>query len=844
MLRLRRRASVALSISALVLTLGCVDNGREPVFSQVTPIPDATPDIPQNNQNISDPTLEIPRTFPVMMGQEPELVWSEEFNGNSIDPEKWFFATGDGDEQGLPPGWGNNELQYYLPDNASVEGGILTITAKRESIAGFNYTSARLNTQDRFAFKYGRIEASIRLPAGQGLWPAFWMLSQDSPYGSWAATGEIDIMEAVNLGGVPRQDVPPEFAKGGGNNIFGTIYYGGEFPNQENTSVEFTPSVDVTAGFNLYAVEWEENEIRWYFNDTLYAVQNNWFSTAAPYPAPFDQPFHILLNLAVGGEFPGQPDSDLALPAEMKVDYVRVYSGGRPGDILPEGVVYATDPDVEEDLAPPAIDNFGSGAVFDTAYAMDDAFNPAIQVTSGEGYGAGVHVGFIAFNGYAEGFAQNFENLVFKVKGDEANLDEWEVKFINGGDTSVVYDLTTYEGATDIGDGWLQVEIPMSDFIATTPVNSGFLIGPLGNQGAPFSYLLTDIGFTGFFADHGPGTAGVFTETMTEAPITVTGFTNSIDFGGNNTVANPMSMAVPAPEGSVVLEVDYQDSGSSFGGVLLGFGSVDLTAYDTLNFTIDTSGIADFGDLTVQIEPPGAGAAGTNVLLSAYTPVMSGNWATYAIPLADFPATTFDTAANLGFWNPKDSMDALAFGTVYIDDVYFSTEGGAGDSNLVTNGDLETGDTTGWVTGAGDGTVGVSTDNPSSGMYSLNYNIAYAGSPAPAPGSPTSRNENVGMGVIEGNQAITVSIDVRGTINQPGAAFNILLFTQVDSGTAPPPDTLATITESIADWETRTYNITTDPNATSVTLQMNAGCGDVDGCSIDMFVDNVSITID
>ena len=202
-------------------------------------------------------------------------------------------------------GWGNNELQYYLPDNAQLVNGVLEITARRETIEGSNYTSARLNTEDRFAFKYGRIEASIKLPEGQGIWPAFWMLSQDSPYGTWAATGEIDIMEAVNLGGT------------GGNDIYGTIHYGGEFPQNTFTGETYTPSVNVSEDFHTYALEWDEFEMRWYFDDQLYAMQNFWFSSAAPYPAPFDQPFHILLNVAVGGSFPGSPDGTTPFPVTM-----------------------------------------------------------------------------------------------------------------------------------------------------------------------------------------------------------------------------------------------------------------------------------------------------------------------------------------------------------------------------------------------------------------------------------------------------------------------------------------------------------------------------------------------
>ena len=186
---------------------------------------------------------------------------------------------------------------------------------RRETAGGYNYTSARINTRDRFAFRYGRIEARIKLPAGQGIWPAFWLLPQDSPYGRWAASGEIDIMEAVNLDG------------SGGNRIYGTIHYGGEFPANLRSEARYTPSTDVTEEFNTYALEWDATEIRWYVNDTLYAVQNAWSSTAAPFPAPFDQHFYILFNVAVGGWFPGPPSGATQLPVAMEVDWVRVYSG-------------------------------------------------------------------------------------------------------------------------------------------------------------------------------------------------------------------------------------------------------------------------------------------------------------------------------------------------------------------------------------------------------------------------------------------------------------------------------------------------------------------------------------
>ncbi|MBT8098689.1 MAG: glycoside hydrolase family 16 protein, partial [Gammaproteobacteria bacterium] len=189
------------------------------------------------------------------------------------------------------------------------------ITARNENSNGRNYTSARLHTRDRVAVRYGRIEARIRLPGGQGIWPAFWMLPQDDVYGGWAASGEVDILEAVNLGG------------SGGNTVHGTIHYGGEWPNNTFSGGEYTVPMDASANFHVYALEWDETEMRWYVDDVLYSMKNAWSTTAAAFPAPFDQHFYILFNVAVGGNWPGAPDASTIFPVTMEVDYVRVYTG-------------------------------------------------------------------------------------------------------------------------------------------------------------------------------------------------------------------------------------------------------------------------------------------------------------------------------------------------------------------------------------------------------------------------------------------------------------------------------------------------------------------------------------
>ena len=304
---------LCMPLVAVVNLSACSDGGRPVPLAEVEIEPPIV--LPaQSNVNSDNPALTITTNDEVSPGDTLSLVWSDEFDATQLDPQAWFFETGDGTEYGIP-GWGNNELQYYLPDSASLADGMLTITANEESIGVYDYTSARINTRDRFAFKYGRIEARMRLPAGQGIWPAFWMLSQDSPYGTWAATGEIDIMEAVNLGAA------------GGNEVFGTLHYGGEFPDNVFTGDSYVVLTDPTVDFHVYAIEWDETEIRWYVDDVMYAVQNSWNSTAAPYPAPFDQPFYLIFNVAVGGNLPGSPNASTQFPVTMDIDWVRVYSG-------------------------------------------------------------------------------------------------------------------------------------------------------------------------------------------------------------------------------------------------------------------------------------------------------------------------------------------------------------------------------------------------------------------------------------------------------------------------------------------------------------------------------------
>ncbi len=246
----------------------------------------------------------------IAQSQNPcyELVWSDEFDGPTIDGTKWGFEVNG-------RGGGNNELQYYTdrPENAQIVNGKLQIIARAETYTGPDgtrqYTSARMRTLNKGDWTYGRIEASMKLPYGQGMWPAFWMLPTNYVYGGWPQSGEIDIMENVGF----EPDV-----------VHGTIHYGPAWPNNKSTGASVAVP-NASTQFHTYAIEWEEDEIRWYVDGSLYSVRTP--ADVAPDFYPFDQDFHLLLNVAVGGNWPGSPDGTTVFPQVMEVDYVRVYKG-------------------------------------------------------------------------------------------------------------------------------------------------------------------------------------------------------------------------------------------------------------------------------------------------------------------------------------------------------------------------------------------------------------------------------------------------------------------------------------------------------------------------------------
>lgn len=235
------------------------------------------------------------------IGQTWNMVWHDEFNDTVINAQNWAFDTGTKGD-----GWGNNELEYYtsLPQNVRIQNGNLLVIARKENSGKSKYTSARLKTHGLQRWTYGKIEARIKLPFRQGLWPAFWMLGDTIDNTGFPFCGEVDIMEYVN-------DEPT---------LHGTMHWA---HNEQLASYGGTTILKKPKDYHIYSVEWDSASIKWFVDGKQYwegLIANNINQTGA-----FHKPFFILLNMAVGGGWPGNPDRSTHFPDTMYVDYIRVY---------------------------------------------------------------------------------------------------------------------------------------------------------------------------------------------------------------------------------------------------------------------------------------------------------------------------------------------------------------------------------------------------------------------------------------------------------------------------------------------------------------------------------------
>ena len=235
------------------------------------------------------------------------LIWSDEFEADKLNEEFWTYEIGNGNW-----GWGNNELEFYKKENTSLVDGFLVIEALKESFNGFDYTSSRLITKDKFEFKYGRVDIRAVVPEGQGIWPALWMLGANISDVSWPRCGEIDIMELV--GHEPSK-------------VHATVHYAnsnGDHMPPQGASTSLSGGKKFSQNFHVFSLVWEEDSMKFYLDDNLYfSASRQTLGTQNPYP--FNDPFFFIFNVAVGGNWPGSPDASTVFPQHMIVDYVRVF---------------------------------------------------------------------------------------------------------------------------------------------------------------------------------------------------------------------------------------------------------------------------------------------------------------------------------------------------------------------------------------------------------------------------------------------------------------------------------------------------------------------------------------
>ena len=239
-----------------------------------------------------------PQSYPGMT-----LVWREEFSGNALDGENWSHETGTGRN-----GWGNEERQHYREKNTRVRDGYLVITAREEAHQGSRFTSSRIVTRGKHAFRFGRIDIRAKLPQGQGIWPALWMLGASMDRVGWPAAGEIDIMEMI--GGQGRE-----------NTVHGTLHWQQDGGHLYEGGSFALPSGTFGDQFHVFSIAWDEQAIRWLVDDYTYLERD----ISSPALDAFRQEFYFLVNLAVGGTWPGEPDATTEFPQHLVVDYIRVF---------------------------------------------------------------------------------------------------------------------------------------------------------------------------------------------------------------------------------------------------------------------------------------------------------------------------------------------------------------------------------------------------------------------------------------------------------------------------------------------------------------------------------------
>ena len=669
-----------------------------------------------------------------------QLIWSDEFDVDGVpDTDNWTIDTGYGDN-----GWGNNEWQLYTtsPDNIRVEAGNLVITADCPTaptcgVRDDSVTSGKVISQDKFSFKYGKVEARIKPPVGNGAWPAFWMLGANFPDVGWPQSGEIDVMEMHN-------------AFSDANTTHFTMHWCDDNvssnpclwdPGWIYFSQELRLPYSLGDDYHVFSAEWDADGMTGKIDGTPYFYR-------AIDPASMDEflkEFFMLLNVAMGGTLGsnGQPpNGSETWPQIMLVDYVRVYQdvnnsdssftigGGAPLDPLGVYSETNTDPVINYSEIINVADYGGKNTVTDEN-SSDTVLEGAVSLKADYiSTGAGLNYNGFVFN---FGPATNASNLL-----SNGNIESTDA---SGGDLSGVTDWTTFETVfTNATDG--PAFGPVSHDAGGT--QSVKMYGPFNPNGAAGAFQSADVvaGKTYDLTAHamswnpdpvGLGNVGILQLSFWDAAngggnqvgSNIEFFVDS-DVGSVNTTLLPqdgadisdwteMSVSGVAPAGAVSAKaflLHIQSGSGGVGGsiffddVILGEttspgGVGDISGYETLKFGINTSAASGLLDLEIKLEDDSSAAA--SVFLSAYTSTPSGvsGWDIYEIPLSDFAGIDQARVVSLGYWNASSTVTGstavpptLLDGTLYFDDVHFKLGLPVGP-NLLLNGDIESTDASG-----------------------------------------------------------------------------------------------------------------------------------------------------
>ena len=686
-----------------------------------------------------------------------EMVWFDEFDqtGSSLDATKWGYDTGYGGD-----GWGNDEWQLYTdsPENVKIEDGNMVITAAWDSV---NYsepgkrdgsvTSARVNTKDKFSFKYGKVQARVKPPSGAGMWPAFWMLGDSFDSIGWPQCGEIDIMEMSPL---YHND----------NTTMFTLHWWndeGQYHDSDGATREF--SYSLTDDYHIFEVVWDEQRVIGKIDDITYFVK-------LIDPGSMDEfmkKFFLIFNVAVGGNLGGSPDEATQWNQNMYVDWVRVFQAEGP-DIGTYGIftdetpvdaglevgvnaeIYVWENTLSGGTMPPyEADNviswsttgvgwFGGGisstlpvdlsgfaygnikfmikipadvtfkiGINDTDGIENYVTFPANEtafglVRDGEWGQATIPVEEVKGNVDLEILAYEF--IILEQNGTQCDFGLDDIYWAGGGTvpSSVSFDADSYAidatGAVitvndlaaalntvsvdvDNGTETISLDVVLDavgmgtgtlNFGTTDDATDTIAINPGGSLTATYTdgngIMKTD---TAAIESGSTGDViGIYTESHNDQMLVYQQIWNSADWSGNPTEPDEESTAVAPVDGTYVLSADFQTGSMGWGGIAFDFGNSgqDISAYNTLIININKSAMPTLDKLGIKFEDTSTGQ--TEINITYYTPIVTGDWMRYEIPLSDFSTPDLTDIKYLGLWNPQDSSNNLLTGMLYFDDIY------------------------------------------------------------------------------------------------------------------------------------------------------------------------------